>query len=213
MKVIPAINEAKFEKIKERLFAARDFGEMNLHIDVTDGKFTAYQTWNDVRDLLELRFIANNFGFKIGIHLMVQNPDDLIDSWFKAGMHAAVIPFETIKNLEIIMEKCRKNEVMFILSVNPSTQIDSLGDIKRFEHIQLLAVEPGAAGQNFQDVVIDKIKKLREKGFSGKIIIDGGINPDTARRVKFAGADVVISASYIWNNADPKKGYEALKAI
>lgn len=213
MKVIPSINEPSFEKVKGRLFAARDFGEMNLHIDVTDGKFTQHQTWNNMNDLVELRFIANNFGFKIGIHLMVENTDEIIDAWLKAGMHAVVVQFETVKNLDLMIEKCRKNNVMFILAVDPDTQIDALGDPKRFEHIQLLAVDPGASGQPFQDIVIDKIKKLREKGFNGKIIIDGGINPDTARRVKFAGADVVISGWYIWNNIDPKKGYAALKAI
>jgi ribulose-phosphate 3-epimerase len=213
MKVIPAINEPNFEKVKDRLFAARDFGEMNLHIDVTDGKYVKHQTWNNIKDLTELKFVANNFGFKIGIHLMVENPDDIIDDWFKAGMHAVVIQFDTVKNMEVIKEKCRQNDIMFILAVNPSMPVDALGDIKRFEHIQLLAVDPGASGQPFQEIVIDKIKKLRESGFSGKIIVDGGINPDTARRVKFAGADVVISASYIWDSENPSKRYQELRSI
>ncbi|MCL5017382.1 MAG: hypothetical protein M1155_01825 [Patescibacteria group bacterium] len=213
MRVIPAINEESFEGVKDRLFAARDFGEMNLHIDVTDGKFTAHRTWNDVRDLTELRFVANNFGFKIGVHLMMEDPDSVIDKWLGAALHALVIPFETLKEPKIAMEKCKENNTLFILSVNPSTPIKMLGDVKRFEHIQLLAVDPGASGQVFQEVVIEKIKSLRINGFSGKIIIDGGINPDTARRVKFAGADVIISASYIWNGPDPEKRYKELKAI
>lgn len=213
MRVIPAINELNFEKVKERIFAARDFGATRIHIDVADGKFTLHQTWNDIKDLIDLRFITNNFEFNIGIHLMVENPDEVIDGWFKAGMHAIVVHFEAIKNLETIMDKCKKAGVEFILAVNPSMQIESLGDLKRFENIQLLAVDPGAAGQAFQEITIDKIKKLREKGFNGKIIVDGGINLDTARRVKAAGADAIVSASYIWNNISPKKGYVELRSV
>ncbi len=77
----------------------------------------------------------------------------------------------------------------------------------------LLAVDPGSSGQQFNEITLDKIEQLRRKGFGGKIIVDGGINPETAKKVKSAGADVIISASYIWNNISPGKGYEELKAI
>jgi ribulose-phosphate 3-epimerase len=214
MKVIPAVNEPTFEKVKEKIFAIRDTLEaLNVHIDVTDGKFTPHQTWNDVKDVVDLRFIVNNFNFNLGIHLMVENPDEIIDAWLEAGIHTIVAHFENIKDIKTILEKCEKKKVNFILALNPSTNVEEIGDIGRFKHILLLAVNPGAAGQEFQDVVLEKIKRLREKGFGGKIIVDGGIEPNTTKKVKDAGADVVVSASYIWNNIDPKKGYEELKAI
>ncbi|MHB9019562.1 MAG: hypothetical protein ACYC3G_01640 [Minisyncoccota bacterium] len=214
MKVIPAINEPTFEKVKEKIFATRDLLEaLRVHIDVTDGKFTPHQTWNNVKDLINLRFITNNFNFNLGVHLMVENPDEMIDEWFKAGMHAVVVHFERAKDLNLIMQKCAKAEVDFILAVNPNTGINELGDLKRFKNILLLAVDPGSAGQEFQEITMDKIKQLREMGFGGKIIIDGGINLETAKKVKIAGADVVVSASYIWNNIDPKRGFEELKNI
>ena len=214
MKVIPAINEPTFEKVKEKIFATRDMLEaLRVHVDVTDGKFTPHKTWNNAKDLINLRFITNNFNFNLGVHLMVEDPDEMIDEWFGAGMHAIVVHFERAKNLGLIMEKCARASVDFILAVNPSTGIEELGDPKRFKNILLLAVDPGSAGQEFQENTIDKIKQLREKGFGGKIIIDGGINRETAKMVKLAGADVVVSASYIWNNIDPKKGFEELKAI
>ncbi len=213
MKVIPAINEPTFEKVKEKIFQTRDIlGALRVHIDVTDGKFTAHQTWNDVSDLINLRFITNNFNFNLGVHLMVNNPDEIIDSWFSAGMHAIVAHFETIKNIDLILDKCEKNGVEFVLAVNPSTALDSIGDIKKYKNIELLAVEPGSAGQKFEEITIEKIKQLRTKGFGGKIVIDGGINPETAKKVREAGADAIVSASYIWNNLNPKKGYEELKA-
>lgn len=214
MKVIPCINEPTFEKVKEKIFATRDMlGALRVHIDVTDGKFTPHRTWNNAKDLIDLRFITNNFNFNLGVHLMVEDPDEMIDEWFKAGMHAIAVHFERAKDLNLIMEKCDKAGVDLILAVNPSTGIGELGDPRRFKNILLLAVDPGSAGQEFQENTIDKIKQLRDGGFDGKIIIDGGINPETAKKVKAAGADVIISASYIWNNISPKKGYEELRAV
>jgi len=214
MKVIPAINEPTFEKVKEKIFATRDVLEaLRVHVDVTDGKFTPHKTWNNAKDLIDLRFITNNFNFNLGVHLMVEDPDGMIDEWFKAGMHAIVVHFERAKDLDLIMKKCAKAGVDFVLAVNPDTGIEALGDLKRFKNIELLAVDPGSAGQEFQEITADKIKQLRQSGFGGKIIIDGGINLETAKKVKDAGADVVVSASYIWNNIDPKKGFEKLKSI
>jgi ribulose-phosphate 3-epimerase len=214
MKVIPSINEPTFEKVKEKIFATRDVLEaLRVHVDVTDGKFTPHQTWNNAKDLINLRFITNNFNFNLGVHLMVEDPDEMIDEWFRAGMHAIVVHFERTKDVGSIIVKCAKAGVDFILAVNPSTNIEKLGDLNRFKNILLLAVEPGSAGQEFKEITLDKIRQLRQSGFSGKIIIDGGINLETAKKVKDAGADVVVSGSYIWNNIDPKKGFEELKAI
>jgi len=214
MKVIPAINEPSFEKVKEKIFATRDLlGALRVHIDVTDGKFTPHQTWNNVKDLINLRFITNNFNFNLGVHLMVEDPDRMIDEWLKAGMHAIVVHFERAGDLNLIIEKCAKASVDFVLAVNPKTGIEMLGDFKKFKNILLLAVDPGSAGQEFQEITISKIKQLRDGGFGGKIIIDGGVNLEIAKKVKDAGADVVVSASYIWNNIDPKNGFEELKKI
>ncbi len=214
MKVIPAINESTFEKVKTKIFATRDvLGALRVHVDITDGKFTPHQTWNNVKDIINLRFITNNFNFNLGVHLMVNNPDEIIDSWLQSGMHAIVAHFETIKDMDLMIRKCEEAGSDFILAINPSTSITSIGNIKKYKNILLLAVDPGSAGQEFQEITMDKIKQLREMGFGGKIVIDGGINLETAKKVKAAGADAIVSASYIWNNINPKKGFEELKAV
>src|SRR3989344_6841074 len=127
MKVIPAINELTFEKVKEKIFATRDVLEaLRVHVDVTDGKFTPHQTWNNVKDIINLRFITNNFNFNLGVHLMVNNPDEIIDSWLKSGMHAIVAHFETIKNMDLMIKKCERAGSDFVLAINLSTPIDSI---------------------------------------------------------------------------------------
>ena len=213
MKVIPGINELTFEKVKQKIFDAEDFGAPRVHIDVTDGKFTTHQTWNTAKDLLDLRFMINNFNLKLGVHLMVENPDAVIDEWLNVGIKDVVVQFETIKNLDVIMQKCQRAGASFVLCVAPSTSIEQLGDLKKFLDIELLAVDPGASGQGFQESVINRIKELRAKGFAGKIIIDGGINLETIKKVKEAGADVIVSTSYIWDSPSPARAFKQLLTV
>ena len=77
----------------------------------------------------------------------------------------------------------------------------------------MLAVQPGPVGQEFLPFVCEKIKFLREEFPDAIIEVDGGMNPETAGQVKEAGADTIVSASYIFNAVDPKKAYEELCTI
>ena len=80
-------------------------------------------------------------------------------------------------------------------------------------YFQVLAVDPGRAGQGFQPVVLEKIKLLRQKAPNAKIEVDGGINLKTAALVKGAGADIVVSASYILNSDNPAERYRQLQSL
>ena len=213
MRTIPAINEPTFDKVKEKIFIARDFGATGVHIDVADGKFTTHKTWNNIKDLIDLRFIVNNIEFNLGVHLMVDNPDEVIDEWLKSGAHTIALHFAKVKNIGMIIEKCKKAKVSLELVIDSTVNIENIADLKIVDNILLLAVEPGLAGQQFQENTLVKIKQLRERGFNGKIIVDGGINPETAKKVKEAGADIVISASYLWGNINPARAYGKLRAI
>lgn len=213
MRTIPAINEPTFDKVKEKIFIARDFGATGVHIDVADGKFTTHQTWNNTKDLIDLRFIVNNIEFNLGVHLMVDNPDEVIDEWLKSGAHTIALHFAKSKNIGTIIEKCKKAEVSLELVIGPAVNIEDIADLEKVDNILLLAVEPGLAGQQFQEGTLDKIKQLRKRGFNGKIIVDGGINPKTAKKIKEAGADIIVSASYIWNNINPTNAYRELREV
>jgi ribulose-phosphate 3-epimerase len=77
----------------------------------------------------------------------------------------------------------------------------------------VLAVQLGAAGQQFLSFTEEKVRFLREEMPDATIEVDGGMTPETARRVKKVGADTIVSASYIFNAVDPKKAYEELREI
>jgi ribulose-phosphate 3-epimerase len=101
-----------------------------------------------------------------------------------------------------------------MLSSNPETPPEDfapyLRDISRF---QVLCVTPGLAGQKFLPLALEKVKWLKYALPDAIIEVDGGITPETAKWAKDAGADSVVSASYIFDNKDPEKAYEELKKI
>lgn len=85
--------------------------------------------------------------------------------------------------------------------------------LKNFVAFQVLAVEPGPAGQKFLPFATEKVRFIREALPDAIIEVDGGMDLETARRVKDAGADTITSSHYIFDSADPKKAYEELSAI
>lgn len=213
MDVIPVINCLDRQCVEEKIAVAQRFlspGEL-LHVDVGDGAFTFHKTWNDTEG-----WRALDVPFPLEVHLMVERPDAWIAPWIAAGAKRIIVHAEAIDEdaLEQIKRRCESSGAEVMLSLNPETPIEDLtpylGAISRF---QVLAVNPGLAGQKFLPLSLEKVTWLREAVPHAIIEVDGGITPETARMAKAAGADIIVSASYIFGSEDPKKAYEALKEI
>ena len=206
--VIPTINCADFGCAKERIKEITSFSSW-VHIDVADGRFTDNITWANTNELISLKS-----QLKIEAHLMVKNPEDLIEPWLIAGAKRIIVHLETIKNIDKILELCAKYKADVVLSLDPEVNIKDVEPyLSKFNHFQVLAVNPGPAGQNFNKEAINKIKFLRQKMPNATIEIDGGINPDTAKLAKEAGANIFAAASYIFSHEDPKTAFETLSSI
>lgn len=218
MIVIPAINETSFEAVKEKVKKAAEFSEW-IHIDVVDGVFAPNITWDNAGDLESIKLlnfsIPQLLNFKFEVHLMVANPEAIIDSWLRTGMvKRVIIHLEAMTDSVYLLEKCKKYNAECMLAINPGTEVERLyAHASDFKFFQILAVYPGLAGQEFKPEIINKINSLRKQVPSAIIEVDGGITPETAKLVKEAGADILISASYIWNSNNPEKAYEKLMGI
>lgn len=221
MQVIPAVNETDFKEIKKKIKTAADFGADPavdgaswVHLDVADGKFTKNVLWNNPKDLEGLRATGYELRTNLEVHLMVQNPDEVLDSWLDTKIKRIIVHLESVKDLDVMKMKCVAFGVELFLAIKPDTPVEHFfsheGDADGF---LILAVNPGLAGQKFQENQLEKIKTLRQKFPDAKIEVDGGVNLETAPRIKEAGADILVSASYIWGSEDWKKSYENLLAI
>lgn len=211
MNVIPVINCPDIECVKKKIEVAKSFlheGEM-MHLDIADGTFGAPPTWND-----PLQWATLKSPFSIEVHLMVAHPEEHVDNWLAAGARRLVVHVETItqESFHEILSAAERDRVEIMLSVRPDTSIDDIIPyLKHVNSFQILAVQPGAAGQQFLSFVKEKIVLLREEAPDVTIEVDGGMNEETARAVRSVGADTIVSASYIFNNTDPRKAYEILK--
>lgn len=213
MQIIPVLNCLDRANAEEKIVAAEKFlrkGDF-LHVDVADGVFTFHKTWNDPAG-----WAALQSSFPLEIHLMVEHPETWITPWLAAGAKRFVVHIETVDedSLRNIAAACKVGGAELVLSSNPETPVVEftpyLHDTSRF---QVLAVNPGLAGQKFLPLTLEKVKWLKAARPDAIIEVDGGITPETARWAKDVGTDVAVSASYIFGGNDPKKAYEELKKI
>lgn len=234
MQIIPAINCENFECVKEKLQKAEEINFNWVQIDIADGIFTRaleppiggsvrgfapHKTWNNPEEFNDLRFKIYDLGLSLEVHLMVENPLDVIDEWVKAGARRIILHIEAIENNELKSLKVKKlksdfKNCEFGLAINPITPVENLIPfLNDFKFIQILAVDPGLSGQKFQLQVLEKIKFLK-KNYSDVIIeVDGGINLETAKMCKDIGVDILVVGSYIWQSGNPKEAFEKLQKI
>jgi ribulose-phosphate 3-epimerase len=213
MQIIPVLNCLDRVSAEEKIAAAEKFLKKGdfLHIDVADGVFAFHKTWNDAAGWAALKL-----PFPLEVHLMVEHPEAWIAPWLAAGAKRFVIHIETVDedSLRTIAAACKEGGAELVLSSNPETPVVEftpyLHNTSRF---QVLAVNPGLAGQKFLPLTLEKVKWLKAARPDAIIEMDGGITPETARWVKDAGADIAVSASYIFGSDDPGKAYEELKKI
>ncbi len=213
MQVIPSINVKNFSEFKKRLKATAALGANWAHVDVTDGKFTKTRLWNKPKEL-KLKTQNSKPKIKLEVHLMVNNPDAVLGDWLAAGIKRVIVHIESAEDILTMAKKCRAKKAELALALNPNTPAVKIFPYKKLvKQVLVLAVPPGPAGQPFRRDQLQKIRILRRQLPDVKIEVDGGINLETAKLCQQAGADVLVSAAYLFNSANPKKAYQQLKKI
>lgn len=200
MHVIPAINVETVDEAAALLKRAALFvpaGEW-IHVDVNEQ--TAYGEW-----LAAKHFLDALGHFSLEVHCMRLDWQACFAAWLAAGAKRAIVPVRYIQGeapLEIMPS--------FELCDLPETFPPSF-----FSHptIQILAVQPGVSGKAFNESVLEKIRVVRRLAPHAIIEVDGGITLDTGRWILEAGADAIVSSSYIWDSDDPGKAYRELTMI
>jgi ribulose-phosphate 3-epimerase len=209
MKLIPTINEESFEEIKRKIEIITPFTDW-IQIDVCNNTFAPRMTWNNPQDLLTIDTNLN-----IEVHLMIENPENVLDEWYKIPqVKRMIIHYEATDNVEKNIEIAQKYGKELGLAIGPETSWELLTKyFDRINFIQLLAVNPGLAGQEFNLRILDKIKTLKENKNNVIIEIDGGVNLNVAKLVKEAGANIINSSSFIFKNPDIPNIIKQLKEV
>lgn len=193
IEIIPSINVRTFEEVKERIRLVEPHVKW-CHLDVTDGVFSKHLTWHDPRDLLNLETSLN-----VEVHLMISDPEKNIDQWLVQPVERLIFHIEAMKDPELIISKCHDAGVEIGFAINPETFWGKLEPwFGKVDIYETLTVNPGPSGQDVDwPEMLDKIIHIRKSCPECIIEVDGGVNPESAKKAREAGASLLVSGAYI----------------
>lgn len=203
---------ADFANLGAELQQVTNDGADYIHLDVMDGSFVPNITiGNEV-----IKSLRKHSDLPFDTHLMIDNPDKHIEAFVKAGSDIITVHQEACTHLDRTLSLIKSYGVKAGVSLVPSTPADTLDYIMdKVDLILVMSVNPGFGGQKFIPSQLNKIVEIRQKiAATGRDIdlqVDGGINEQTAPLVIQAGANVLVSGSYIFKSGDYKKAMEILR--
>lgn len=203
MILAPSILTVKEEERNNILQELIDLGIIYLHLDIMDGKFVPNTTPG-----VSLLKKINKFDFVFDTHLMVEDPINYIDKFYKAGSDIITFHYEAVDNVQQVINKILSLNVKCGISIKPNTDPKVLLPyLKDLDQILIMSVEPGFGGQKFMENALEKIKyldKLRNSNeeYHYLIEVDGGINLSNVTKIREAGANVVVMGTALINSSD-----------
>ncbi len=204
IKIAPSILSSDFANLGQEIELVTKAGADMLHIDVMDGQFVPNITIGPA----VIKSIRQYTNIPFDVHLMVDSPDHLFEDFVNAGSDIITVHYEAIDDIEKSLDKIKQLGVKTGISLMPATsasEIDRLLDI--VDLVLVMTVQPGFGGQSFMNAQISKIEYIAERleviGRKDVILsVDGGINQDTAPLAIKAGANMLVSGSYIFGHND-----------
>ena len=185
-----------------------------LHLDVMDGSFVPNISFG----FPVLEAVAKACTKPLDVHYMIERPERYIQQTAKLGAMMMNVHFEATTHLHRTIQEIHNAGMKAGVTLNPSTPVSMLEDIiGDVEIVLLMSVNPGFGGQKFIENTIAKVQRLRrlidEKGCHTLIEVDGGVQGETAPRLVAAGVDVLVSGSYVFNDADPEQVIHDLRSL
>lgn len=209
----PSILSADFARLGEQIHQAEQAGADWIHIDVMDGHFVPNLTMGPF--IVETcRRITN---LPLDVHLMITNPDDLIEDFAAAGADYLTVHIETCPEVQSTLERIRKLGAQPGITLNPDTPASKIEPyLSLVDLVLVMTVKPGYAGQSFKAEVVPKIGQIRQQlelsNPQALIEVDGGISAETIGTTIEEGAQVFVAASAIFQHPRGiEAGIQALK--
>ena len=218
VKIAPSILSSDFANLGRDIKACEEAGAGIIHVDVMDGHFVPNITIGP----LIVNAIRPYTKLPIDCHLMIENPDDYVESFAKAGADFISVHAETCNHLHRTLSKIRDLGCKAGVVLNPITPLDYAKEAAEYlDFVLLMSVNPGFGGQSFINSFLRRSKELRtwldENGFENvDIEVDGGVKHDNVQEVVKAGANWIVSGSGLFKGdlqANIQKMNQLIKEI
>ena len=205
--VAPSLLAADFGRLAEETRRVEQAGADWIHLDVMDGHFVPNLTIGP-QVVAALRPVTR---LPLDVHLMIENPERYLPAFIEAGADRVTVHAEACPDLPAVIGQARRLGVQVGVALRPQTGIQPLRPVlDQIDLALLMTVNPGFGGQAFMPEVLPKIESLR-KIFDRHIQVDGGIDRQTGRLTRSAGADVMVAGTYLFRAADVRQAIAELK--
>jgi ribulose-phosphate 3-epimerase len=207
-RVAPSILAADWSRMWEQVKTVMDAGAEVIHVDVMDGHFVPPITMGPqmVQSLSEHVHAAGGW---LDVHLMIERPEHHVEAFAKAGADSISIHWEATPHVHYALKAVHEAGCLAGLAINPATPPEAVvAAADTFDILLCMTVDPGWGGQAFIDSSKDKVRRLRSiLPDRVAIEVDGGIDSDTARPCREAGARLFVAGSAVFGAPDPGAAY------
>lgn len=207
--ILPSLLAADFGRLADEILRAEASGAEALHLDVMDAHFVPNLSFGP--DVVALA-AKTAPGFYRNVHLMMTRPDLYLEAFAKAGAQTIQIHVEADCDIHTELKRIRAMGLKNAIVINPETPVEHLFPyLDEIDEALVMTVHPGYGGQKFIEDCMPKVETLRRMRPNLDIMVDGGINAETALIAAKAGANQFVAGSYLFKQADMKAAVDAMR--
>ena len=203
MKLAPSVLAADFVRLGEQVAEVARAGADRLHVDVMDGVFVP----NISMGPLVVEALKRASDLPLEVHLMIVEPDRHLEAFAEAGAHSLIVHQETCPHLHRSVQRVKALGLKAGVAINPATPVPLLDEIlPELDLALVMTVNPGFGGQAFIARTLDKVRmlaaRIQDWSLACELEVDGGIDAQTAPRVRRAGATVAVAGTAVFAHPD-----------